>query len=159
MLTERKVLVFDMDGTLNKFEEVEGWLDDLKNESVRPYLEAKPKYDMDVFCQLVERLRFDGWMICITTWLAGGASKAYNEAVRRAKREWLDVWGMPYDKLSMVKHGTTKANCTRKLGGFQILFDDNEKVRKGWTLGDSVDANEDIIPYLENLLLDDIMEM
>lgn len=148
----RKVLVFDLDGTLNEFYNVEGWLDDIHNESVRPYLEAKPKYDMVYFCKLIERLQFNGWTICITTWLAGGASKEYDSAVRKAKKEWLEMWGMPYDKLSMVKHGRTKADSTRKLGGFQILFDDNEKVRKGWTLGDSVDANENIIPYLENLL-------
>lgn len=149
----RKVLVFDLDNTLNKFAEVDGWLDDIHNESVRPYLEAEPKYDMVYFCKLIERLQFNGWMICITTWLAGGASKEYDNAVRKAKKEWLEMWGMPYDKLSMVKYGRTKADSTRKLGGYQILFDDNEKIRKGWTLGDSVDANENIIPFLESLLV------
>lgn len=149
----RKVLVFDMDGTLNLFYNVDGWLDDIKKESVRPYLEAEPKYNMSYLRKLIEYLQFDGWMICITTWLAKGSSKEYSNAVRRAKKNWLEVWGMPYDKLSIVKYGSTKANSTRKLGGFQILFDDDQKVRSGWHLGESVDGNENIIPYLEKLLI------
>ena len=56
----------------------------------------------------------------------------------------------------MVKYGTTKANCTRKLGGYQILFDDNEKIRNGWTLGATVNANEDIIPFLTELLVKEL---
>ena len=52
----------------------------------------------------------------------------------------------------MVRYGTTKANCTRKIGGIQILVDDNEKVRKGWRLGDTIDANKNIINELINLL-------
>ena len=41
-----KVLVFDMDGTLCDFYGVEGWLNCLMAEDVRPYVEARPFYDM-----------------------------------------------------------------------------------------------------------------
>ena len=54
--------------------------------------------------------------------------------------------------MHLVKYRTTKANCTRRLGGFQILVDDNEKVRKGWNLGATIDANENIIEMLRELL-------
>jgi hypothetical protein len=53
----------------------------------------------------------------------------------------------------LVAYGTTKANCTRKLGGYQVLVDDNEKVRNGWNLGATIDANENIIEKLVDLLL------
>lgn len=46
----------------------------------------------------------------------------------------------------------TKANCTRKHGGFQVLVDDNESVRNGWSLGMTIDANENIIPHLLDLI-------
>jgi hypothetical protein len=72
--------------------------------------------------------------------------------VRKAKLEWLARYGFPYDEIHLVKYGTTKANCTRKLGGFQILVDDNEKVRNGWNLGATIDANENIIEMLKALL-------
>ena len=60
--------------------------------------------------------------------------------------------GFPYDEIHLVKYGTTKANCTRKLGGFQILIDDNEEVRKDWTLRDVIDAHENILAKLVDLI-------
>ena len=57
-----------------------------------------------------------------------------------------------YDEIHMVRYGTTKANCTRKIGGVQILVDDNEKIRNGWRLGDTIDANKNILSELINLL-------
>ena len=69
-----------------------------------------------------------------------------------AKINWLDAFAFPYDEIHLVKYGTTKANCTRKLGGYQILVDDNKKVRDGWTLGDTIDATTNIMNALESLL-------
>ena len=61
-------------------------------------------------------------------------------------------WHFPYDEIHMVKYGTTKANCTRKHGGFQILVDDNDNVRGGWTLGATIDAKENILEALSKIL-------
>ena len=72
--------------------------------------------------------------------------------MRIGKLSWLEKYGFPYDEIHLVKYGTTKANCTRKLGGFQILVDDNEKIRQGWNLGATINANENIIEYLRELL-------
>jgi hypothetical protein len=80
-------------------------------------------------------------------------TREYDKAVRTAKKNWLDNFGFPYDELHLVKYGTTKANCTRKLGGTQILIDDNAKVREGWNLGNTIDpTNEDIIETLKALI-------
>ena len=112
----RKTLVFDMDGTIADLYGVNGWLENLREENARPYIEAKPLYDMDVLASILGLLRLNGWTIAITSWLS-------------------------------------KANCTRKNGGFQILVDDNEEVRKGWHLGDTINANENIIEKLVDLLV------
>lgn len=146
-----KMLVFDMDGTIADFYGVEGWLDDLKAEKTRPYAEAKPLYDMDELVEILKTLQLMGWEIAITTWLAKDATKAYNQAVTKVKKEWLTKYNFPYDEIHCVKYGTTKANCTRKKGGFQIIFDDNEKIRKGWTLGASVDA-KNMMEFLKALI-------
>ncbi len=145
-----KTLVFDMDGTIADFYGVEGWLDDLKAEKTRPYAEAKPLYDMDELVEILKTLQLMGWEIAITTWLAKDATKAYNQAVTKVKKEWLTKYNFPYNEIHCVKYGTTKANCTRKKGGFQIIFDDNEKIRKGWTLGASVDA-KNMMEFLKAL--------
>ena len=146
-----KVIVFDMDGTIADFYGVEGWLDYLKAEDTTPYEIAKPLYDMDYLGLLLLMLKTDGWKIVVTTWLAKDGTKEYNDRTRKAKLNWLAKYNFPYDEIHLVKYGTTKANCTRKIGGYQVLVDDNETVRKGWTLGATIDANYNIIEKLEKL--------
>lgn len=151
-MSKTKVIVFDMDGTIADFYGVNGWLDDLNNYCTRPYEIAKPLYDMNELCELLEELKKIGYIIAITTWLSANSTREYDNRVRKAKLEWLAKYGFPYDEIHLVKYGTTKANCTRKLGGFQILVDDNEKVRNGWNLGTTIDANKNIIEMLKALL-------
>ena len=153
MREEIKVLVFDMDGTIADLYGVQGWLEDLRNENPRPYEMAKPMYDMETLGYILEILKAQGWKVVVTSWLSKESTREYDEMVRRAKREWLARYQFPVDEIHLVKYGTTKANCTRKLGGYQILIDDNETVRKGWTLGETINANENIIEKLVDLLL------
>lgn len=147
-----RTLVFDMDGTIANLYGVDGWLEDLRNENARPYRVAEPMYDMEVLAMLLNVLKARGWRIVVTTWLAKGSTKAYDQMVRVEKREWLARYNFPYDEIHLVKYGTTKANCTRKLGGYQIIVDDNAQVRKGWHLGDTIDANENILEKLIELI-------
>lgn len=147
-----KILVFDMDGTIADLYGVQNWLEDLRAENPRPYINAKPIYEVDVLNTLLQIFKDNGWKIVVTTWLAKGSTKAYDRLVREAKLAWLDTYNFPYDEIHLVKYGTTKANCTRHLGGFQVLIDDNADVRKGWNLGDTIDANENILEQLVDLL-------
>ena len=147
-----KMLVFDMDGTIADLYGVENWLTDLRAEKTRPYEIAKPLYDMIELVELLNELRKLGWLIAVTTWLAKGATKEYNKKVTKAKKEWLEKYNFPYDEIHCVKYGTTKANCTRNKADFQILFDDCEKIRNGWTLGETVNAELDIMTFLKALL-------
>ena len=151
-----KTLVFDMDGTIANFYGVPNWLEDIRNENPRPYIVAKPLYDMETLGYILEILKAQGWRVVVTSWLAKESTKEYDEMVRRAKREWLARYQFPVDEIHLVKYGTTKANCTRKLGGYQILVDDNETVRKGWTLGETINANENIIEKLVDLFCQDL---
>lgn len=146
-----KALVFDMDGTIANLYGVSGWLKDLQNERTRPYEIAKPFYNMDKIANLLTSCKQNGWTIIITTWLAKDSTKEYDNAVRIAKKDWLEKYNFPYDEIHCVKYGTTKANCTRKKGGFQILIDDNKKIRDGWTLGTTVNAEYDIMKFLTSL--------
>lgn len=151
-MTETKVIVFDMDGTIADLYGVNGWLEMLNAENPKPYEIAKPMYNMSELIEILNELKKIRYIIAITSWLPMGASKEYDNAVRVAKRNWLDDFQFPYDEIHLVKYGTTKANCTRHLGGYQILVDDNEKVRNGWHLGGTINANENIIEQLKMLL-------
>ena len=147
-----KTLVFDMDGTIANFYGVIGWLDYLKESNSTPYIVAEPLYNMEYLNSILGVLKMFGWRIVITSWLAKDSSKEFDKEVRQAKLDWLDNFDFPYDEIHLVKYGTTKANCTRKHGGFQVLVDDNESVRNGWSLGMTIDANENIIPHLLDLI-------
>ena len=150
-----KVLVFDMDGTIVDLYGVENWLEQLRTYNPTPYRIAKPKCDMATLNTLLTILKEKGWTIVITSWLSKETNRKYDRLVRGAKLGWLNQYQFPYDEVHFVKYGTTKADCTRKLGGYQILVDDNEQVRAGWRLGDTIDANKDIISELICLIVAD----
>ena len=144
----KKSLVFDMDGTIANFYGVHGWLEYLEHSNPYPYEVAKPLYNMDILREVLELLKVQGWKIIVTSWLAKNSTPEFKDSTRKAKRKWLEKYGFPYDEIHLVQYGTTKANCTRKNGGFQILVDDNAVVRNGWHLGSTIDANRDIMPEL-----------
>lgn len=151
-----KVLVFDMDGTIADLYGVEGWLPMLRNENPYPYIVAEPMWEMQVLADLLNEFRMQGGIVAVVSWLSMGSSQQYKEMVRLAKREWLADFGFPADKIHLVQYGATKANSVRKLledGETAILFDDSEKVRAGWTLGQTVNPQEqDIIEVIRGLL-------
>lgn len=141
-----------MDGTLADFYGVAGWLDYLNESDTTPYEVALPLYNMVYLASLLNILKYQGWRIVVTSWLAKGGSKEYNNRTRQAKLNWLKEYNFPYDEIHLVKYGTTKANCTRKRGGYQVLVDDNDNVLKGWKLGGTIDAKQNILKELEKLV-------
>ena len=147
----KKMLVFDMDGTIANLYGVENWLNDLRNEKVDPYVNAEPLYNMEEMSKVLNKAKSNGWRVAITTWLAKDATKAYDIAVAEAKKAWLAKYDFPYDEIHCLKYGRTKANATRKKADFQVLIDDNKKVRDGWTLGTTVNAEYSIMNFLKSL--------
>ena len=147
-----KTLVFDMDGTIANFYGVDNWLENIRNENTRPYEVAKPLYDMEVLNAILITLKSQGWRIAITTWLAMNSSVEFENRTRNAKLEWLAKYDFPYDEIHMIRYGRTKADATRHLSGYQILVDDNAKIRQGWHLGSTIDANKNILDELLKVL-------
>ena len=147
-----KMIVFDMDGTLADTYGVPDWLKLLRAYDPTPYIAAKPIYDAARLNQLISELKSAGWRIAITSWLPKESTSAYDAAVRKAKIEWLAAHGFAFDEIHFVKYGTTKADCTRHKAEYQILVDDNEKVRAGWHLGATIDATDNIMDALAALL-------
>lgn len=148
-----KMICFDMDGTIADLFGVNGWLDDLRAENSRPYIEAKPMWDME---RLANALIALGIEIRVITWLSKNSSEAYKDEVRKAKLEWLKAQGFPFDKFHGVRYGATKADSVRRYlaeDETAILFDDNAKVRSGWTLGEAIDPTKvDIVKWLEEMV-------
>lgn len=145
-----KTLVFDMDGTIADLYSVDDWLKKLRSYSAEPYKMARPMYDMDKLNDCLLNLKNLGWRIEITTWVSMETTPVYTEEVAKAKKEWLDKYHFPYDGFNATEYGVLKETQTSHLGGYQVLVDDNAEVRESWSLGATIDANNDI---LEELLL------
>lgn len=144
---------FDMDGSINKFYDVPDWLSKLRAEDPSPYLEAEPMWDMEKLNKILEKLREAGWEINVITWLSMNSSEEYKDAVREAKKAWLQKWGFVYDHFHGVQYGATKADSVRERTDYGILIDDNAKVRDGWHLGETIDpTTTNIIVALAALL-------
>lgn len=151
-----KMICFDMDGTIADLYGVENWQPMLQNHNPMPYRVAKPMWDMEELALVLMGLQNRGIEIRIVTWLAIGATAEYDRQVRNAKIDWLRHYDFPFDHYHAVKYGTTKADCIRKYLGENetaILIDDNAKVRKGWTMGETIDPTAcDLVEVLRNLL-------
>ena len=151
-----KYLCFDMDGTIADLYAVNGWLEQLRAYNPNPYRVAEPMWDMVELADAIQAIQEIGTKIVIITWASKDSTREYEMAVRQAKLDWLEEMGFPYDFFHCVKYGTTKANTIRKYMEIEetaILIDDNEKVRNGWTLGETVNPTDtDIIDFIRGLI-------
>ena len=153
VVARRRSINFDMDGTIADLYGVKDWLALLRSENPAPYLMAVPMCDMSELNEVCELLRAEGWEINIITWLSKDSSEEYKNLVREAKRTWLEEQGFHYDHFHGVQYGATKADSVRDRYDVSILIDDNEKVRNGWHLGDTIDPTAvNIIEKLSELL-------
>ena len=124
-----KSITLDMDGTFVNLYGVENWLEDLRKERVRPYVEARPLVNLSSLARVLNILHRKGWTINIVSWTSRGGSLEYNRAVAAAKREWLarHMPSVKFDNIYIIDYGTPKSTY-----GTGILFDDEERNRNEW---------------------------
>ena len=151
-----KMICFDMDGTIADLYAVKGWNEMLRAYDPTPYAVADPMWDMEALRMVLDRLMANGIEIRIITWLSMDSTEEYKDAVRNAKREWLEDMGFPYNHFHGVAYGATKADSIRKYlpeGETAWLIDDNAKVRNGWHMGEAIDPTAcDIVALLAELM-------
>lgn len=135
----RKEIWFDMDGTIADLYGVEDWLPMLIAEDATPYAIAKPLVRMQTLARRLNELQRKGYKIGIISWLSKTSTKAYDEAVTKAKLEWLNTHlkSVNFDRIDIVAYGTPKWK-----GRKGILFDDETKNRYDWDANLAGDAYE-----------------
>ena len=126
-------ICFDMDGTIANLYGVDGWLDNLMNEDVRPYREAEVLLNMNSLAKRLNKLQKQGHEIIIISWLSKCGSDNYNKAVTEVKKAWLKkhLGSVKFDEINIVKYGVNK-NIFCKSSD-DILFDDEDKNRENWS--------------------------
>lgn len=148
-------ICFDMDGTIANFYGVEGWLNDLENESTRPYELAKPLVNMEELHRLLTKCRTLNIDIHVITWVSKNANKTFAERIGSAKLEWLDRYRFPYDFCHIIEYGTSKSEVIKQYlakDETALIFDDDARVRKEWKVGKAIDPTiTDILEILRSL--------
>lgn len=156
-MEKTKALIFDMDGTIVDFYAIDNWLEKIRNEDISPYVEASPIYDMDTLGVIASMFQSLGYRIVVVSWGSKGASKEYNKAVRKAKLDWLQRYGFPYDELHVVKYGTPKQKFIKD--DLSILIDDSDKVLADFLKSSKgnekrvIDAKHNIMKALIDILV------
>lgn len=149
------MICFDMDGTIANLYGIQGWKDHLNNENPLPYSNAKPMWNMKKLNRILFKLQARGIEIRVVTWLSKDSTEQFKETTRKAKIEWLKKYRFPYDHFHGVQYGTTKADCVRKYlkeNESAILIDDNDRIRLGWTLGETINpTTTNIIKALKKI--------
>ena len=146
----KRTIWFDMDGTIADLYSVENWLPKLRAEDASPYAEAEVMHNMSLLARYLNKLQTKGYTIGIITWLAKDATQEYDEAVKSAKAEWLQLHlhSVTFNEVYMVSYGIPKTIFMNT--DSDILFDDNEEIRNEWT-GEAHEPHE-IIAVLQKLL-------
>lgn len=129
-MRDAKWIWFDCDGTLNRFYEVEGWLDMLIASNPAPYKLARPNVNMNQLARKLNKLQRDGYKIGVISWLSKTSTPEYDEAVTTAKMKWLHkhLASVHFDAINIVSYGVNKWEVC----GAGILFDDEAKNRDTW---------------------------
>ena len=146
----KKTIWLDMDGTIANLYAVDNWLIKLRDYDASPYAEADVLLNMSLLARLLNRVQALGYGIGIISWLSKFPTPEYNEAVTKAKLNWLNshLKSVHFDEIHIVSYGTPKSDFMYTDN--DILFDDEEKNRKEWE-GEAYEPNE-IISILKKLL-------
>lgn len=152
-MREEKWIWFDMDGTIADLYSVDGWLEDLLAFNTRPYEQAKIMYNQLSLLEVMAELKYKGYKLGIISWGSKARNEEYDEMVTRAKKEWLEktLLNILLDKVIVTQYGVCKADTCRPYG-YGILVDDEKPNRDLWDLGETINASENILKSLWELV-------
>lgn len=125
-------ICFDMDGTIADLYGVDGWLENLIAEDVRPYREAKVLLNMNSLAKALNKLQKAGHEIVVISWLSKCGSAEYDEKVTATKKAWLKkhLSSVKFDEINIVRYGVNKDSFRKSEN--DILFDDEAQNREAW---------------------------
>lgn len=150
-------IIFDMDGTLNRFYDYPNWLELIRAHDSTPYLAAAPMWDMKRLAAAIRKAKAAGISISVVSWLSKEPHKAFDHDTRVAKKEWLGKFDFPSDEIHLVKYGTPKSKY-RAPNERNVLIDDNAEVRAQFSKFNNCSAIDpakvDIVAWLERLVAD-----
>ena len=133
MKTMNITINFDMDGTIADLYGTPNWLEMLIAEDTAPYANARPLLHLSSLARKLNALQKQGYRLSVISWTSKSGSKEYNARVTEVKKIWLaeHLPSVHWDEINIVPYGTPKELFCRT--PLDILFDDEERNRNGWT--------------------------
>ena len=124
----KKIIAFDMDGTIADLYADPFWLPKLRSYDPTPYANAKPLVDMTLLSKYLQLCQEQGWEIYVISWLSKESTPAYDKAVIEAKMAWLQehLPTVHFNAVHLVSYGTPKSLLIPP-SAKAILFDDEYK--------------------------------
>ena len=152
-MNTKPTIYFDLDGTLYDLYSMPNWLERITTlADASAYTnEDALLVDMVALHEVLFELLDRGYGVGVITWLANDSSPEYSRAVRAAKKEWIAKFLPMAHEIHVVKYGTPKHRIITDKND-AIIVDDNAEVRRAWTHGQTIDATENIIDQLKELL-------
>lgn len=146
----KRTIWFDMDGTIANLYGVTDWLPKLRAFDASPYVEAEVMLNMSILARYLNKLQKLGYRIGIISWLSKNSNIAYDTAVNKAKRSWLEfhLHSVSFDEIHIVSYGLPKEGFMTATD--DILFDDCEEIRNEWD-GEAYEPSE-ILKVLKELI-------
>lgn len=142
-MTTQPTIYFDLDGTVYDLYGQPDWLERITTlADPTAYATDDLLVDRERLHEILDALTAQGWKVGVVTWLALGASREYDAAVRRVKRGWIRKHLPQVSEVHIVKYGTPKHRIVRNRAD-AILVDDNAEVRDSWTRGITIDASRE----------------
>jgi len=152
-----KKICFDMDGTIADLYGVKDWLNRLESKDFEVYADAAPMCDMPTTTALLNDLAKRGTEINVISWASKTATPAEVEAIAEVKKAWLKAHNFECDNVYVVPYGTDKTayvKDTLAYGEKALLFDDDERVRAKWNIGQALDPTKIKIENILKIILD-----
>lgn len=142
----------DMDNTIAALYDYPNWLAALRAYDPRPYAEAAVMHNMSLLARYLNLAQAKGYQLGIISWLSRESTREYDEAVTKAKLEWLGkhLHSVSWNTIHIVAYGTPKERFMTEDN--DILFDDEQRNRDNWR-GQAYEP-KDIITVLKQLVAD-----
>ena len=152
-----KKICFDMDGTIADLYGVKDWLNRLENKDFKVYADAAPMCDMPTTTALLNALAKRGTEINVISWASKTATPAEVDAIAEVKKAWLKAHNFECNNVYVVPYGADKASYVKDTlteGEKALLFDDDERVRNSWKIGQALDPTKIKIENILKIILD-----
>ena len=120
-------IIFDLDGTLYDFYNVDNWLEKVESGNPSVFTEGGTLVNMEKLNKKIQIFQRLGCTFSIVTWLPMGATDKYKKECYSMKMNWCRENLPTISEINIIDYGIGK-HLYRKKDKFNYLVDDNLEI-------------------------------